>query len=138
MFSWLRNRRRKKLLAGPFPPWWEAVLKRNVGHYPRLSAAEQARLRDVTRILVAEKTWEGVGPPPTSTRWPAGAAIPGCTRVANQAPTAHSRYRSVLGCGSRMRSSRFGTRLLCFHSSATSVAAYRKTDFFLTRPAFGA
>jgi Mlc titration factor MtfA (ptsG expression regulator) len=61
MFSWLRNRRRKKLLAEPFPPWWEAVLKRNVGHYPRLSPAEQARLRDATRILVAEKTWEGVG-----------------------------------------------------------------------------
>jgi Mlc titration factor MtfA (ptsG expression regulator) len=61
MFSWLRNRRRKKLLAEPFPPWWEAVLKRNVGHYPRLTADEQARLRDTTRILVAEKTWEGVG-----------------------------------------------------------------------------
>jgi Mlc titration factor MtfA (ptsG expression regulator) len=61
MFSWFRNRRRRKLLAEPFPPWWEAVLKRNVGHYARLSPAEQARLRDTTRILVAEKQWEGCG-----------------------------------------------------------------------------
>lgn len=61
MFSWLRNRRRRKLLEEPFPPWWEAVLRRNVGHYPRLSDAERARLRDVTRVLVAEKRWEGCG-----------------------------------------------------------------------------
>lgn len=61
MFSWFRARRRRKLLAEPFPPWWEAVLRKNVGHYPRLSPDEQARLRDVTRILVSEKHWEGCG-----------------------------------------------------------------------------
>ncbi len=61
MFSFFRTRRRRKLLAEPFPPWWEAILRRNVGHYPRLAPGEQARLRDATRILVAEKTWEGCG-----------------------------------------------------------------------------
>lgn len=59
LFSWLRNRRRRKLLAEPFPVRWEAILGRNVGHYPLLSPAEQARLRDITRILIAEKVWEG-------------------------------------------------------------------------------
>lgn len=59
MFAWFRNRRRRKLLEEPFPPWWETILQRNVGHYPRLSDAEQVRLRDIARILVAEKTWEG-------------------------------------------------------------------------------
>ncbi|MDB5313117.1 MAG: hypothetical protein JWO38_7319 [Gemmataceae bacterium] len=58
-FSWLRNRRRRKLLAQPFPIRWEGFLRQNVAHYPRLSAAEQARLRDITRVLVAEKKWEG-------------------------------------------------------------------------------
>jgi Mlc titration factor MtfA (ptsG expression regulator) len=58
-FSWLRTRRRRKLLAEPFPLRWERFLADNVGHFPRLSAAEQARLRDGTRILVAEKEWEG-------------------------------------------------------------------------------
>lgn len=59
MFTWLRNRRRRKLLAEPFPAWWVPILERNVGHYQRLSPAEQGRLRDTTRVLVGEKLWEG-------------------------------------------------------------------------------
>ncbi|MBY0513820.1 MAG: zinc-dependent peptidase [Gemmataceae bacterium] len=61
LFSWLRTRRRRKLLAEPFPVRWEAILQRNVGHYPRLSPGEQALLRDTARVLVAEKQWEGCG-----------------------------------------------------------------------------
>ena len=61
MFGFFTNRRRRKLLAAPFPPHWEVVLRRNVGHYPLLSDPERATLRDITRVLVAEKTWEGVG-----------------------------------------------------------------------------
>lgn len=61
LFSWLRQRRRRKLLAEPFPVRWEAILQRNVGHYPRLAPEERARIRDTTRILVAEKEWEGCG-----------------------------------------------------------------------------
>ncbi|HJZ59536.1 MAG TPA: M90 family metallopeptidase, partial [Gemmataceae bacterium] len=53
--------RRRNLLAEPFPVRWEAILKRNVGHYPLLSPPEQARLRDITRVLIAEKAWEGCG-----------------------------------------------------------------------------
>jgi MtfA peptidase len=59
IFSWLRDRRRRKLLAEPFPIRWERFLAENVAHFPRLAPAEQARLRDATRVLVAEKTWEG-------------------------------------------------------------------------------
>lgn len=36
-------------------------LQRNVGHYSLLSENEQARLRDATRILIAEKDWLGRG-----------------------------------------------------------------------------
>lgn len=61
LFSWLRTRRRRKLLAEPFPVRWEAILQKNVGHYPHLSPPEQARLRDVTRVLIAEKSWYGRG-----------------------------------------------------------------------------
>lgn len=61
MFHWFRDRRRRKLLAEPFPTWWEAILRKNVGHYHCLSPAEQSRLRDVARILIAEKEWEGCG-----------------------------------------------------------------------------
>jgi Mlc titration factor MtfA (ptsG expression regulator) len=61
MFGFFRDRRRRKLLAEPFPPHWEVLLRRNVGHYPRLSDAERAKVRDIARVLVAEKSWEGVG-----------------------------------------------------------------------------
>ena len=61
MFGFLRNRRRQKLLAEPFPDWWEAILRRNVGHYAHLSDSERSRLRDTLRVLIAEKSWEGCG-----------------------------------------------------------------------------
>lgn len=61
MFAWVRDRRRRKLLAGPFPPEWLAVLEGNVWQYGTLSAAEQAKLRDDLRVLAAEKNWEGCG-----------------------------------------------------------------------------
>ena len=61
MFGFFQKRRRQKLLAEPFPDWWEAILRRNVAHYPLLSESERATLRDTLRIFVAEKTWEGCG-----------------------------------------------------------------------------
>jgi hypothetical protein len=61
IFSWLRRRRRRRLLAEPFPPEWEGYLRKNVAHYQHLSEAEQARLRDDLRIFRAEKNWEGCG-----------------------------------------------------------------------------
>ena len=61
IFSWLRKRRRRRLLSQPFPPEWLHYLEHNVLHYRYLSTAEQARLRDDLRILVAEKNWEGCG-----------------------------------------------------------------------------
>lgn len=61
LFSWLRARRRRKLLAEPFPSWWQPHLDRNVGHYALLSPADQARLRDIARVLIAEKNWLGRG-----------------------------------------------------------------------------
>ncbi len=61
MFSWFRDRRRRKLLAEPFPSEWEAPLHRNVGHYPILTEEERAKVRDIARVLVVEKIWEPCG-----------------------------------------------------------------------------
>lgn len=61
IFSWLKQRRRRRLLAEPFPPAWLEYLRRNVAHYRYLTEAEQARLGDALRIFVAEKNWEGCG-----------------------------------------------------------------------------
>lgn len=66
IFRWLRNRRRAKLLDEPFPAHWENYLRRNVAHYPRLSAAQQAKIRDGVRIIVGEKRWESANKFPIS------------------------------------------------------------------------
>jgi len=61
MFGFFRNRRRKKLLAEPMPRHQEVVLERNVAHYHTLTPEQQGRMKDITRILMAEKNWEGCG-----------------------------------------------------------------------------
>jgi Mlc titration factor MtfA (ptsG expression regulator) len=61
ILSWLRNRRRRRLLEQPFPTGWLGYLQRNVAHYRYLDEAEQAKLRDDLRIFLAEKYWEGCG-----------------------------------------------------------------------------
>ena len=61
LLSWLRNRRRRRLLAGPFPGAWEAHLARHFAQDAWLDEAERRRLRELVRIFVAEKRWEGCG-----------------------------------------------------------------------------
>jgi Mlc titration factor MtfA (ptsG expression regulator) len=61
LFSWLKRRRRRKILAAPFPPEWLGYLQANVPIFERLSEREKATLRDDLRIFVAEKHWEGCG-----------------------------------------------------------------------------
>jgi Mlc titration factor MtfA (ptsG expression regulator) len=61
VFSWFKKRRRRQLSAQRFPDAWLEILRRNVHHYARLPALEQAKLRRDLRILVAEKNWEGCG-----------------------------------------------------------------------------
>ena len=61
VFSWLRRRRWRRLLSTPFPSDWLPYLQSNVAHYGLLGEAEQAKLRDDLRILIADKTWEGCG-----------------------------------------------------------------------------
>ena len=61
IFSWLKNRRRKAIVAEPFPKEWLRYLETNVGHYRFLAEDEQSRLCDLLRIFIAEKDWEGCG-----------------------------------------------------------------------------
>ncbi|MCH8044407.1 MAG: zinc-dependent peptidase [Planctomycetes bacterium] len=59
--GWLKNRRRRKLLAAPLPAAWRGYLEANVRHYGRLPTAQQAKLRDLVKVFVAETNWEGCG-----------------------------------------------------------------------------
>lgn len=59
LFRWLKQRRRQKLLAEPFPAPWLGTLHERVVLYRFMDEAEQTTLRDVVRILMVEKAWEG-------------------------------------------------------------------------------
>src|SRR6266540_1896844 len=59
LFSWLRNRRRRHLLAEPFPADWLRILDERVGHYALIPETDRVKLRHIVRILLAEKEWEG-------------------------------------------------------------------------------
>lgn len=61
LFSWLKRRRRQKLLALAFPDLWRKHLRANVPLYQRLSDAERGKLEQLARVFVAEKHWEGCG-----------------------------------------------------------------------------
>lgn len=57
----LRKWRRSRLMTKSFPSDWLRVLERNVPYYGLLPEAQQHRLRSLTRVFVAEKSFEGCG-----------------------------------------------------------------------------
>ncbi len=59
LFSWWKNRRRRRILAETFPSAWLEILRTEVGHYHVLSQPDCAKLRDTIQIFIAEKDWEG-------------------------------------------------------------------------------
>jgi MtfA peptidase len=59
LFSWLRKRRRRQLLAETMPVDWQKVLTDCVGHYVLVGDAQRRKLADIVRIMLAEKDWEG-------------------------------------------------------------------------------
>ncbi len=61
MFSWLRDRRRKQILAAPFPEAWEPWLDRHLACWEILDRDQRRRLRELVQVFVAEKHWEGCG-----------------------------------------------------------------------------
>ena len=59
IFSWLKERRRKKILSDPFPARWRSTIRKNASFYDFLTDSERAKLEQDIRLLVAEKSWEG-------------------------------------------------------------------------------
>ena len=59
-WGWGRSRRRNEIASKPFPEEWDRILARGVLHVSRLPADQQARLRKLVQVFVAEKNWEGI------------------------------------------------------------------------------
>jgi Mlc titration factor MtfA (ptsG expression regulator) len=58
LFSWLKKRRRRRLLEPPFPHAWLQPLGA-IAHYRLLTDSDKQRLHDLVRIFIAEKEFEG-------------------------------------------------------------------------------
>lgn len=61
LFPWSHEKRRQEMLAEEFPAEWQEILSRNVEFFAHLSPVERGKLEDDLRVLVAEKSWEGLG-----------------------------------------------------------------------------
>jgi MtfA peptidase len=59
IFGFLKERRRNRLRARPFPNEWLKIIKNRVGFFVRLSATDQAELLDHIQVFLAEKGFEG-------------------------------------------------------------------------------
>jgi Mlc titration factor MtfA (ptsG expression regulator) len=59
IFGLLKQRRRQRLRATPFPDDWLATIKRNVAFFHRLSARDQVELLGQIQVFLAEKRFEG-------------------------------------------------------------------------------
>jgi len=56
-----KQRRRKKLLAAPFPPAWRRILEARVPLYLRLPESDRRELEGLVQVFLAEKNFEGCG-----------------------------------------------------------------------------
>jgi len=61
MLGFFKRRRRRQLLAEPFPPAWQKIIERNVRYYACLPEPDRRELHDLVQIFLAEKSFEGCG-----------------------------------------------------------------------------
>jgi Mlc titration factor MtfA (ptsG expression regulator) len=59
LLSWLRRRRRERILSAPFPAHWQHIVSQRLPQARYLTAQERNRWYDELRIFVAQKNWEG-------------------------------------------------------------------------------
>lgn len=91
-----RARRRKRILAEPFPAEWDAIIDDNVALARRLDPAARARLRELVQLFVAEKHWEGCGGLELTEEMQVTIAAQACLLILGREPDALDRlYRDV-------------------------------------------
>jgi MtfA peptidase len=60
MFGFFRARRRQRLLVAPLPGEWRKIIERNVAVFSLLAPAQQERLLESVKIIVAERSFIGL------------------------------------------------------------------------------
>src|SRR5438067_11039425 len=61
IFEFLKQQRRRRLRARPFPKEWLKLIQRHVVFFSKLSASDRAELLGHIQVLLAEKRFEGCG-----------------------------------------------------------------------------
>ena len=61
MFHFLRNRRRRRLLATPWPAEWVDIVSRLVPFWELLTPSDRNELQGLVQVFLAEKQFEGCG-----------------------------------------------------------------------------
>jgi MtfA peptidase len=135
MFSFLKKRRRSRLLAEAFPAAWDEIFSRNVPYAAYLAADAAARLRDNLRIFAAEKLWVGCGGLDVTDEMRLTIAALACLLVLEIRPTYHyDRIKSVLlypGSYRWPRSQRMGG-VEVFGSPAVAGEAWPRSPIVLS------
>jgi len=96
VFSWLRDRRRKAILADPFPEAWQPWLERHLACWERLDPGQRQRLRELVQVFVAEKNWEGCGGLELSDEMRVAIAAQACLLVLELPHDLYRRVESIL------------------------------------------
>ncbi|MGC2353942.1 MAG: M90 family metallopeptidase [Candidatus Udaeobacter sp.] len=61
ILEFLKQQRRRRLRARPFPKDWLKLIQRHVAFFPRLSGGDRAELLGHIQVFLAEKHFEGCG-----------------------------------------------------------------------------
>ena len=61
ILEFLKQRRRRRLRARPFPKEWLKLIQRHVVFFPRLPTRDRAELLGHIQVFLAEKRFEGCG-----------------------------------------------------------------------------
>jgi MtfA peptidase len=83
LFSFFKSRRRRKLLAEPFPARWSGCLENDVFFHAFLSADERARLEGLMKVFIPEKEWIGCQGVEVTDRMKAVIAAHACLLILN-------------------------------------------------------
>src|ERR1041384_4230029 len=59
IFEFLKQQRRRRLRARPFPKEWLKLIQRHVAFFPKLSASDRSELLGHIQVFLAEKRFEG-------------------------------------------------------------------------------
>lgn len=92
----LRERRRRKLRAAPFPAPWRSIIERCFPLFARLSADDQTELLGHIQVFVAEKKFEGCGGLEITDEIRLTIAAQACLLLLHREPHYYPRLVSIL------------------------------------------